>query len=73
MKVTVILGVIGALGKVTKGLLQGLGRLRNNGTIGEHTNYNIDEIGQNTEKCPGDVKRLATTQTPVKDYQLTLI
>ena len=29
-------------------------------------NYSIIEIGQNTEKSPGDLKRLAVTQTPVK-------
>ena len=29
--------------------------------------------GQNTEKSPGDLRRLAVTQTPVKDHQITLI
>ena len=29
--------------------------------------------GQNTEKSPGDLKRLAVTQTPVKNYRLTLV
>ena len=34
---------------------------------------NNDSInGQNTEKSPGDL-RLAVTQTPVKDHQLTLM
>ena len=42
-------------------------------TIGDHPNYSIIENGQNTEKSPGDLKRLAVTQTPVKDHQLTLI
>ena len=27
----------------------------------------IIEIDQNTEKSPGDLRRLAVTQTPVKD------
>ena len=30
-------------------------------------------MGQNTEKSRGDLKRLAVTQTPVKDHQLTLM
>ena len=37
---------------------------------GDHANYNIVEIGQNTKKSPGDLSRLVT-QTPVKDHQLT--
>ena len=40
---------------------------------GDHPNYRIIENGQNTEKSPGDLRRLAVTQTPVKDHQLTLI
>ena len=32
--------------------------------------YSIIKIGKNTEKSPGDKKRLATTQTPVKEHQL---
>ena len=49
-------------------MIWGLG---NKGTSGDNSNYRIDEIGQNTEKSPGDLKRLVT-QTPVNDYQLTL-
>ena len=41
--------------------------------IGNHPNYNIIENGQNTEKSPGDLRRLAVTQTSVKDHQLTLM
>ena len=40
---------------------------------GDHPNYNIIENGQNTEKSPGDLKRLAVTQTSVKDHQLMLM
>ena len=29
----------------------------------EYSEYNIDGIGKNTEKSPGDLKRLAVTQT----------
>ena len=69
MKVTCTPIVIGAFGTVTKGLLKGLGGWR---TSGDHTNY-IIENGQNTEKSAGDLRRLAVTQTPVKDHQLTLM
>ena len=31
--------------------------------------YSITENGQNTEKSPGDLRRLAVTQTPVEDLQ----
>ena len=34
---------------------------------------NIFENGQNTEKSPGELKRLAVPQSSVKDHQLTLI
>ena len=40
---------------------------------GDHTNYNIIENSQNTEKSPEDLRRLAVTQTSVKDHQLTLM
>ena len=33
----------------------------------------IIEIGQNTEKSPGDLRRFALHQTPVKKHQLTLL
>ena len=64
--------VIGALGTVTKNLVQGLGGLGNNRTNGDHPNYCIIESGQNTEKSPGDLRRLVVTQTPVRNHQLTL-
>ena len=41
------------------------GWLGNNGTDGDCPNYGMVEIGQNTEKSPGDLRRLAVTQTPV--------
>ena len=49
---------------------KGTGRLRNQRTNGDHPVYSVIKIGQNTEKCPGDLRRLAVTQTPVKNYQL---
>ena len=51
----------------------GIGGLENWWTSGDHSNYSIIEIGQNTEKSPGDLRRLAVTQTSVKDHQLTLM
>ena len=39
----------------------------------DHPNYCIIEIGQNTEKSPGDLWRLVVTQTPVRNLQLTLV
>ena len=48
------------------------GGLGNNGTGGDWPNYSIVEIGQNTEKSPGDLRRHAVTQTPEENHQLTL-
>ena len=70
MNVTITQIVIGALATVTEGLVKGLGNRR---TSGDNPNYSITEIGQNTEKSPGNLWRLAVTQTPVKDRQLTLM
>ena len=39
--------------------------LGNNRTSGDHPNYCIFEIGQNTEKSPGDLRRIVVPQTPV--------
>ena len=55
--------------KISKGI-EGIG---NNSMSGDHSNYSIIKIGQNTEKSPGYFMRLAVTQTPVKDNQLTLM
>ena len=40
---------------------------------GDHPNYRIIGNSQNTEKSPGDLRRLAVTQTPVKNHQLKLM
>ena len=55
MKVTVIRIVISTLETVPKSLERGM---EDSGII------------QNTEQYPGGLKRLAVTQTPVKDHQL---
>ena len=37
------------------------GGLGNNGTRDDHPNYRIVDIGQNTKKSPGDLRRLVVT------------
>ena len=44
------------------------GRIRNRRRNRDHLNYSIVKIGQNTEKSPGDLRKLAVTQTPAKDH-----
>ena len=73
MKVSVILIVIAALGKNPKRTGKRIGRLGNKMTSRDYPDYNIIKIGQNTEKSPGDLKRLTLTQTPVGNHQLTLV
>ena len=46
-----------------QGIGKGTGRLGNKRTSRYHPNYSIVENGQNTEKSPGDLRRLAATQT----------
>ena len=48
-------------------------RLGNKSISREHPHYGIIKIGQNTEKSPVDLGRLAVAQTPVKNHQLTLV
>ena len=79
MKVTIMPIVIGALGTVTKGLLiillllEGLEDLEIGGWVETIQKIALLKDGQNTEKSPGDLRRLAVTQTPVKNHQLTLM
>ena len=70
---TVIPTIDGAFGTVTKGLLKGTGGLGSWRTSGNNPNDSIIENGQNTKKSPGDLRRLAFTQTPVKNHRLTLM
>ena len=44
----------------------GTGGLRNMKTSGDHPNYSFVEIGQNTEKSPGDLR------TSVENHSITL-
>ena len=73
MKVTIKPIVIVGFRTVTKGLVQDTGRIGNKSTNGDHPNYCIIGIGQNTEKSPADLRTLAVTQTPVEDHQTTLV
>ena len=45
----------------------GTRRLGNKRASGDHPKYRFVEICQNTEKSPGDLRRLAVTQTPVEN------
>ena len=54
--------------RICKGT-RGIGNKR---TSEDHPNYSIIKIEQNTKKSPEDLRRLAVTQTPVEDHQLTL-
>ena len=54
-------------------IIKGTGGLGGKRTSRDHPNYNIIENGQNNEKSPGDLRRLAVTQTPVKDRPLKLM
>ena len=72
MKVTIVPIVIGALGTATK-FIKGPGGLGSWRTGRDYPNDSIAEDGQNTETSPGDLRRLAVTQTPVKNHQLILM
>ena len=52
---------------------KGILRLGNKWTSGNHPVYCIVKIGQNTEKTPQDLKRLAFTQNPVKKPHIFLV
>ena len=49
---------------------KGAGGLGNKRTKGDHPND--IKIGQNTNERSGNFRRLAVTQTPVENHQLTL-
>ena len=69
-EVTIVLIVIDAFGTVTKGLLKWLEDLEVGGRVETVQTTAIVENGQNTEKSPGNLRRLAIIQTPMKDHQL---
>ena len=59
--------------RIIKKIIKKTGGLGGWSTSRDHPNYNIIEDGQNTEKNPGDLRRLAVTQNLVKDHQLKLM
>ena len=61
---TIVIGVLGSHQRIDTRT----GGLGNKWTSGDHPNYIIIEIGQNTERSPGNLRRLTVTQTPVKDH-----
>ena len=69
VKVTIIPIVIGAFGTVSKGLLKSLEDLE----VGDNPYDDIIEYSQNTEKSPVDLRRLAVTQSTVKNHQRQLM
>ena len=73
MKVTIVPIMIGALGTITKGIIKKPGGLGSWRTGRDYPNDSITENSQNTEKSPGDLRRLAVTQTPVRNHQLILM
>ena len=51
----------------------GTGKLGHKRMDRDHPNYCIVEIGQNTKKSPGNLRRLAVIHSPVENYQLTVV
>ena len=51
------------IGKMTR-------RLEKNRTSRDNSNSSLAEIGQNTKKNTGNLRRLVVTETPLKDHQL---
>ena len=68
MKITVIPNVIGP---VTKGLVQGQEDLEIRGRV--DADHSFIKIGHKTEESPGDLRRLAVTQTPMRNHRLILV
>ena len=67
---TIITIVIGAFGTVTKGSVQGLEGLEVGGRV---ETIQTTTLLRTTRKLRRDLRRLAGTQTPVKDQQLKLM
>ena len=56
-----------------KRIIKGPGGFGSWWTSVDHPHDSIIEDGQNPEKSPGNKRRLAVTQTPVKNHQLTML
>ena len=72
MKVMVIPVVIGAMGTITKGSLQEQEDLEIRGRVSTIQFTTILRSARVLKKPPGDLKRLAVTQTPLKNHWFTL-
>ena len=55
---------------IIKRIIKSTGGLESWRTSGDHPKYSIIENGQNTEKNPGGLRRLAVIQTPEKTINL---
>ena len=64
---------VAVLGTVLKGLEKRVKELEIEGQIKTFQIYSIVEIGQKTEKRTGHLRKLAATQTRVKNHQLMLV
>ena len=73
MKVTIVPIVIGALGTVTKGLLKGLEDLEVGGRIETIQTTALMRTVRILRRVLETCRRLAVTQTPVKNHQLILM
>ena len=65
MKVTIVPIVIGALGTITKGLLKGLEDLEIGGRVETIQTTALLRTARIPKTSPGDLRRLAVTQTLV--------
>ena len=54
-------------------IVKGTGRLRNKRARGDHLDYIIIKIGQNTKKISRTLRKLVVTQTPVRNHQSKLV
>ena len=62
MKVMVRPIIIGVLRTIPKSLVKGVRRIGNRRMNHDDPDYSTVEISQNTEKSPGDLRRLPVTQ-----------
>ena len=65
--------VVGTLGTVPKRLGKGTGRARNQKTSRDYLYYSIGKIGQNIDTSPADLRRLAVSQTQVKNQSTNVV
>ena len=58
--------VVGVLGTIPKRIIKGTGKLVNKRESKNYPNYSIVNIGLNTEKSPGYLRRFTFSQTREK-------